>query len=225
MNRAETLRVLTLLAQLTGPAPEGDAWDLTANAWAAVLADVPEADMLRAVKLYVTGGPGRAPGSWWPKPGELLALIRTDASDPDEAEWQEIINALRRGAYSPGGGGYKPEDPIHARAFSRACDVWKLRQAEAIEIATMRKAFLAACREIRANPPKPATVTAFPRPVGVPQLAADEWSAFNRHAFASVPRAKVAKPEPILRAPVDEEELRRTAREQVERIRARVGGR
>ena len=224
MNRAETLRVMTLLAQITGPAPEGDAWDLTANAWAAVLADTPEADVLRAVKAYVTGGPGRAPGTWWPKPGELLALLRP-AELTNEQAWTQIRPQLHASVDVEG------LTPAQVSALGSLPDGFWRRRASSDELDKLRGRFLAACQaaETRAKAGTPATVTAFPRPAPPLRLAQvldlerDEAAEFNRKAFAMM-----RKPVPTMAAedrdPGWEARRRAEVAAQAEQLARRAGG-
>jgi hypothetical protein len=252
MNRAETLRIMTLLAQLTGPAPEGDAWDLTANAWAAVLADISEADMLRAVKSYVTGGPDRAPGTWWPKPGELLGLLRP-AELTNEAAFALLSPILHRSI---------PADevarlgltPTQQCALAGLPDTFTRARMSIGEIHALRRQFLAGCQaaEVRAKAGTTATVRPFPRLVSdqeprripVQDMPSAEIVARLRelaakgapHGPGNGPRGATEAgahvrgttgPSSALEGKtraLSEEELRERNREKVARVRARFGG-
>jgi len=231
MNRAETLRVMTLLAQLTGPAPEGDAWDLTANAWAAVLADISEADMLRAVKVYVTGGNGRAPGTWWPKPGELLGLLKP-AELTNEAAFALLSPILHRSI---------PADEVdrlgltapQRSALAGLPDAFSRARMSVGEIQALRRPFLAGCQAAEARAANPTDAKVIPMRPEAPRLAVDNTAALTADQLAENQR-RVAdlvsarpwreKPAPIARGPVDETELRERAREATETARRRFGG-
>lgn len=233
MNRHETLRVMTLLAQVTGPAPEGDAWDLTANAWTAVLADVSEADVLKAVKSYVTGGNGHPPGTWWPKPGDLL--IRMEAVDENAEAWSYIRGHLT---------GYVDQSGLTRAqrvALASLPDTFVRRQMSSGELDRLRSRFLQVCREYK--PPAAPVVIPMTEPrrlaEHVPDLDRQQAAEFTRRAFAYAPRSaappcadpserrngqggpKAVTPAP-LRAPVNEAELRERARVAADVVRARV---
>lgn len=227
MTRAETLKIMTLLSTLTGPAPEGDTWSLTVAAWASVLSDVPEADMLRAVKAYVTGGPGRAPGTWWPKPGELLALLRP-AELTDEQAWSQIRPQLAGAVHLEG------LTDAQVTAVGSLPSAWDRARMSSADLDRLRGRFLSACQaaEVRAKSGSTATVTAFPAPAERLRLADPlprlDLSCPNPEP-AYVPRAVPAsrKPEPIARTIPDEHELRERARAKAAEVMAKrsVGAR
>lgn len=236
MTRAETLRILTLLAQITGPAPEGDAWDLTAQAWSAILVDVAEADMLRAVKAYVTGGPGRAPGTWWPRPGDLLALIRP-AELTHEQAWAHIRPQLG------GAVGIEGLTAIQITALGSLPGSYDRARMLGPDLDRLRGRYLAACgaAEARAANRTPATVIPLrPEPPRLVETPPPQQMPAKGHRSAAEPAA-MGEPTPraetrqngparpadgacAMPAGLTEAELRQRARGKVAEVRARFGG-
>lgn len=152
MNRTETLYVMTLAAQITGPVPEGDAWDLTAAAWTAVLSDVLQADVLRGLKAHVADTSPTSPtdarpqGTWWPKPSRLLALIRKGPGLSDVEAWALVRPLLGRSDTREADYDALPLTPGQRHAVSIALpSSFTLRRMGSRDLDALQGIYIAAC--------------------------------------------------------------------------------
>ena len=90
-SEAIVLRAFGVLRSCGFVSPDGMARDVEAAAavWAAVLRDVSDHDLTRAVALWARGG-----SPWWPKPGELRALV-AEREQPADAAWGHVLSLAR----------------------------------------------------------------------------------------------------------------------------------
>lgn len=240
MNNTETVKILNRLAVSCSPAPEGDAFDLVCEVWADTFAAVSYDDMLAAVRTHITdttpASDGRPRGGYWPTPADMLA--RMDGTDDDADAWAYV-----RGCFT----GYVDQSSLtRSQRYALAClpDTFARRQMSGVELDKLKGRFLQLCRDYQ--PPAAPVVVAFPAPTDtrrlvehVPDLDPQQAAAFNRRAFASVPRpAPTPCSDPpkhrngqggpkqvkhaLLRTPVDEAELRARSKVAADVVRARL---
>lgn len=240
MTPQETARMMTYLAATCAPVPEGDDWRAALEAWADVFADTPLGDMQKACRAHVKdtrpGLDGRPRGGWWPRPADLLALIRP-VEMTNEAAWAHLRPRLADRLDTDG---LTPTQASAAAALPGGFDRARMSSAE---LDRLRGRFLAGCQaaEARAANPTPATVIPLrpepPRLVETPppqqMPAKGRRSAAEPAAMGEpTPRQETRQNGPArpadgacaMPAGMTEAEMRQRARGKVDEVRARFGG-
>lgn len=221
MTPDQVRKSMLLLAQITAPAPEGDAWELAVGAWCVALAAATEADVVRAIQAHITDTRAtsdtdyRPRGGWWPRPVDLLARVATDRPNSDESAWTSIRPHLA-GLVTLDG-----LTPEQVAGYWSLPDSFTRRQMSTRDLDALRGRFLAGCDAARHRAANPTPAKVIPMRPEPPRLVVSEEQArVNRQAVAKL----VAPPSKEEHTIPDERELRERAAAKVAQVRARFGG-